>query len=86
MNSGGLFFYGLSRNTLEEVGKLAMHLAKDEMECDAMSAMTLMDNTKAIFEEKLGFMPGDGALHYYLVNWSLGNEVIAPNDLGTILL
>ena len=49
-------------------------------------SLTLMDNTKAIFEEKLGFMPGDGALHYYLVNWSLGNEVIAPNDLGTILL
>lgn len=86
MNSGGLFFYGLTKNSLEEVGKLMLHLAKDNMDCDAMSAMNLMDNTSEIFEDKLGFVPGDGALHYYLVNYSLGQEDITSNDLGTILL
>ena len=86
MNSGGLFFYGLTKNSLEEVGKLVLHMAKENMDCDAFSAMNLMDNTAEIFQEKLGFVPGDGALHYYLVNYSLGTEVVQPNDLGTILL
>lgn len=48
--------------------------------------MTLMDNKPELFEGKLGFVAGDGALHYYLVNWSLGTEVIKSNDLGTVLL
>ena len=86
MHSGGIYFYGLTVNSLEDMVKLALHLAKDDMECDALSAMNLMDNKPDLFEGKLGFVSGDGALHYYLVNWALGEEVIKSNDLGTILL
>ena len=56
------------------------------MDCDAFSAMTNMDNKQELFVEKLGFLPGDGALHWYLVNWALGNEEITSNDIGTILI
>ena len=73
MHSGGIYFYGLTVNSLEDMVKLALHYAKDDMECDALSAMTIMDNKPDLFEGKLGFVAGDGALHYYLVNWSLGD-------------
>ena len=62
------------------------------MECDAFSAMSCMDNTREMFCGNeygiggLGFLPGDGALHWYLVNWSLGDHVIKSNEIGTILI
>ena len=48
--------------------------------------MTLMDNKPELYVDELGFLPGDGCLYYYLVNWSLGDEKITSNDLGTILI
>mmetsp|Transcript_958 Transcript_958/g.1704 ORF Transcript_958/g.1704 Transcript_958/m.1704 type:complete len:323 (-) Transcript_958:67-1035(-) len=72
MHSGCLYYYGLTRNTLKEVVKQAMWSAKEDMDCDAFSAMTVMDNEKEMFLEELKFLHGDGALHWYLVNWSLG--------------
>ena len=86
MHSGGLYYYGLTKNSLMDVIKSALYIAKDEMECDAFSVMTVMDNEKPMFLEQLGFLPGDGQLHWYLVNWNLGENVIEPNDIGTILL
>lgn len=74
MHSGGLYFYGLTVNSLEVIIKEALHLAKDEMECDAFSAMTCMDNKPDLFIDKLGFCNGDGQLFYYLVNYSLGEH------------
>lgn len=48
--------------------------------------MSIMDNKAELMVDKLGFLPGDGALHWYLVNWSLGNNKIESNDIGTILI
>ena len=76
----------LNDETLEILCRQAIHQAKDVMECDAFSAMTCMDNKPELFIDKLGFCHGDGQLFYYLVNYSLGEEIIEPNDLGTILL
>ena len=84
MHSGSLFYYGLTENTLEDVVKQALYIARDTMECDAFSCMTVMDNKPELMVEKLGFLPGDGALHWYLVNWSLGNNKIESNDIGTM--
>lgn len=86
MHSGCLFYYGLSKNSLIDVIKQALWISKEEMECDAFSAMTNMDNTKETFIDQLNFLPGDGALHWYLVNWALGENVIESNDIGTILI
>lgn len=86
MHSACMYFYGLTVNTLRDVVLTMLHLAKDEMQCDAFSAMTLMDNTSELFVDDLNFLPGDGCLYYYLVNWSLGDEKISSNDLGTILV
>ena len=85
MHSGCLYYYGLSRNTLKEVIKLCLHTSKEEMDCDAFSIMTIMDNEKDLFLD-LNFLPGDGALHWYLVNWNLGENEIASNEIGTILV
>ena len=86
MHSACLFYYGLSKNSLIDIIKQALVICKDEMNCDAFSAMTNMDNTRNLFENHLNFLPGDGALHWYLVNWSLGNNIIESNDIGTILI
>lgn len=45
-----------------------------------------MGNDPKFFEEKLGFMRGDGKLHLYLVNWSTGEKPIAPLLNGAILV
>ena len=86
MHSGNLFYYGLTENTLEDVVKKCLYIARDDMECDAFSCMSIMDNKAELLVEKLGFLPGDGALHWYLVNWSLGDTKIESNDIGTILI
>jgi len=44
-----------------------------------------MDNEVSELKE-MGFMNGDGQLHYYLVNWSIGDNIIEPNDVGAILV
>ena len=50
-------------------------MSKENMEADAFSAMTVMDNEQELFRN-LGFMPGDGCLHWYLVNWALGDTMV----------
>ena len=65
--------------------KQLLWIAKEEVKCDAFCCQTLMDNTKEELE-KAGFMPGDGKLHYYIVNWSTGDNIIKPNDVGAILV
>ena len=44
-----------------------------------------MDNTSEIFIDDLQFVWGDGPLYHYLVNWSVGNEKMGPNDIGVVL-
>ena len=85
MHSGFLYYYALTHNSYVDMVKQALWLAKDEMECDAFSAQTLMDNDIETLQNQ-GFMNGDGRLHYYLVNWGIGNNDIKPNDIGAILL
>ena len=85
MYSGNLWYYGLSMNKYSDMIKTILHLAKDEADCDAFSALGLMDNSPGELEP-LGFLRGDGNIHYYLVNWSVGSEVINEWDLGTLLI
>lgn len=86
MHSGCLFYYGLSKNSLLDVVKMMLWLSKDEADCDAFSVQTLMDNTPPMFLDELKFACGDGALHWYLVNWALGDKKLESNDIGTILI
>jgi len=65
--------------------KEILWIAKEELLCDAFSVQTLMDCTQEIFEN-IGFLKGDGALHWYIVNWSFGDNEIKSNDIGTILV
>jgi len=74
MHSGCLYYYGLTKNTLSDLIKMCLWIAKDDMDCDAFSAMTNMDNKSELFVDQLQFLPGDGALYWYLVNWALGDE------------
>ena len=69
-----------------DIIKQAMWIAKEEMECDAFSAMSNMSNKPQDFYDQLQFLPGDGCLHWYFVNWALGDKVVEENDIGTILL
>uniref|UniRef100_A0A7S3MZS9 Glycylpeptide N-tetradecanoyltransferase n=1 Tax=Strombidium inclinatum TaxID=197538 RepID=A0A7S3MZS9_9SPIT len=86
MHSGCMFYYGLSANSLKSLMKEALWKAKEELSCDAFTVMTIMENKREMFLEDLGFLPGDGALHWYFVNWSLGDKKIESHDIGTILI
>ena len=59
--------------------------AKEDMDCDAFCCTTLRGITEQMCED-LGFLKGDGAFHYYLVNWSLGDEAIEDAEVGTFLV
>ena len=65
---------------------MCLWICKDEMDCDAFTAQTNMDNTSELFLDQLNFSPGDGSLYWYLVNWALGDNEINPNDIGTIMI
>ena len=85
MYSACLFYYGLTKNNLTDIIKKCLWLSKEHMEADAFSCMTVMDNDMEMLRP-LGFMPGDGCLHWYLVNWSLGDNTVEAKDIGTILI
>ena len=53
MHSACMYFYGLTVNTLKDVTLTMLHLAKDELQCDAFSAMSLMDNKPELFQKEL---------------------------------
>ena len=86
MHSGCLFYYGLSKNSIKEITKQCLWIAKDELECDAFSVNTTMDNDPIMLQNELGFLPGDGALHWYFINRSLGTKTISDREVGTILI
>ena len=44
MHSGCLWYYGLSQNKLEDVIKQLLWFSRDECNCDAFTAMTVLDN------------------------------------------
>ena len=86
MHVGNFFYYGLSQNSLVDIIKTALWIAKDDLECDAFTSMTTMDHKEDFYKEELGFLCGDGAMHFYLVNWSLGDHTVTSNDIATILI
>ena len=50
---------------------------------DVFTALDICDNETYLNELK--FQPGDGSLHYYLYNWSLGDK-LTPQEIGIILV
>jgi hypothetical protein len=65
------YFYGLTMNNWREMIRLLCILAKEEASVDALSIQTFMDNNVDELMS-MNFLYGDGKLHYYLVNWSIG--------------
>ena len=47
--------------------------------------MAIMDNEEQMLRDE-GFMAADGSSQFYLINWSLGKNVIGPNDIGALLV
>jgi len=80
-----LYYYGLTKNTIQDVLKQAMLIAKNEFECDSFNLMAIMDCDEKMLRDE-GFMAADGSSQFYLINWSLGKNKIGPNDIGTILV
>ena len=70
----------------EDALKLAREKGLPGVECDAFSIMTIMDNDIMMLQNELGFLSGDGALHWYLVNWCLEMERVKARDIGSILI
>ena len=85
MNIAFAYLYALSKNTLQDVFKQQLIIAKEELNCDAFTVQTIMDNTPEVFES-LDFSKGDGAFYWYICNWSLGEKTIGPNDIGIVLI
>lgn len=85
MNIGFGYIYALSKNTLKDVSKQMLVISKEDLNCDVFTVQTVMDNTPELYTE-LDFSKGDGASHWYICNWSLGEKTIGPNDIGVILI
>jgi len=84
--TGNCYYYGMTVNKLPDLVKQMMWHAKEDLGCDQLIALSVLDNTKEIFEGELGFLPDDGQFHWYLVNYALGAKKIGNQDIGAILL
>ena len=73
MYFGMMFYYGLSMNSLADILKQAMWVAKDEFQCDSFNIMCILGYTEELMKEQ-GFLAADGCSHFYLINWSLGDN------------
>ena len=80
-----LYYYGLTKNTLPDILKQGILIAKNEFECDSFNLMAIMDCEEQMLRDE-GYMAADGSSQFYLINWSLGKHKIGPNDIGTILV
>lgn len=61
----------------------ALIIAKNEG-FDVFNALDILDNKK--FLSELMFSAGDGCLNYYLYNWKLASNMLAPEDIGIVLV
>jgi hypothetical protein len=80
-----MYFYGFTVNSVKETMKQIMYDAKDTLGADILCVMLIMETTKEMCDE-LSFVNDDGAFHWYLVNYSLGEQELRPNDIGALLL
>ena len=80
-----LYFYGFTRNTIKETMKMLFWHCLEELQVDCFSLMTTMDNGQDT-TSGLNFVDDDGSFHWYLVNYSLGENTIKPNEIGALLL
>ena len=81
----GMFYYALTANELTDCLKRAMWLAKEEMGCDVFTARDTHGMPAEVLAD-LNFRPNDGRVHWYLTNYSLGENEVLPGDIGTILV
>lgn len=85
LNVATMYYYGLTKNTHNDMLRIAMWHAKEDMNCDALTIMTTQDCFKDDLEN-LGMVEDSGVFHWYLVNWALGDKTIGTNDIGCLLL
>jgi hypothetical protein len=60
--------------------KFAMHLAKDDLKCDALFVQFQADHDKELLMTEHKFRLDKTPINYYAVNWFFGDNVIEPKD------
>lgn len=85
LNVASMYYYSFQHNTWNEGVKQMMWSAKEDLNCDALTVMTVLDNKKDVMAD-MGFIEDSGCFHWYLVNWALGDKEITTNDIGCQLL
>jgi glycylpeptide N-tetradecanoyltransferase len=74
------YYFSGSDASLESLVLKALHKSQT-INIDVFNALDIMENQS--FLKNLGFVSGDGRLHYYLYNWKT-NE-LTPKDIGFLL-
>lgn len=71
------WYSGVTVNDWFEVVKLMMHKAHDDLKCD-MIVMEQMTSSNPMGLAKLNFVDNRGVRHFYVYNWSTGDQRISP--------
>ena len=66
--------------------KEALYLARDDMKVDALAVYTIYDHDSQTLERELKFLPDSTPFHWYMLNYSFGDKVVKPSDMGAIFV
>lgn len=80
--SAYIFYYFCKPSEFTDIAKCAMCKANTDYQADVLNCLEICDNKELL--ERLGFVNGDGRLHYYLFNYAL--PTIPPEQCGVVLL
>ena len=82
-----MYYYSFQKNTYLDMMKQALWICKDDLGADALSLWTIGDHDPAYLEKELKFKPNvEEPFNWYMVNYSLGENVVNPSDVGLIMV
>ena len=78
------YYYAFTKNKYADMIKQALWIVKEELECDAMVVNLIQEHEEDFLEKEMKFMKDAAGFHYYLMNYSLGDRVVQPKEVGQI--
>jgi hypothetical protein len=76
------WYYSYTRNSYANMMKEALHQARDDMKCDAISVQDGFTHDLDYLEKDLKFMKSSAIIHYNLVNYGLGDREVKSSEFA----
>ena len=81
-----LYYYSFTKNSYENMIKMAMWLAKEDLGADSLCINSQQEHDPEQLQKEFKFMPDATPFYYYLLNWSFGDRKVDPKDMGVIMI